>query len=284
MRSIAFAVPPVRTLNVDYGVALQSARRCDAADLERRTVPWRFLASEGRGRVRSPSASLGPFVNAGIGPRRQRPPRLALTGLAGRVGPDEYHHGRGRPRLHRAARSDPARPRPPRRSGWVFVYWRLTGGGSRAAAAAASIRGRRDPAPAEYVRRLRFRARPVGALSEIARRRLRDDLRRELAWQAGLDPRDRLRPRRERDRCPEPVRAAEAPRLHVAPPVDCATTRSCVPRTTWRGSSARRRRRERRSRRTGETFRAQVHRIVIGQEETVTISVPRAVPSADTRS
>ena len=51
---------------------------------------------------------------------------------------------------------------------------------------------------------------------EIARRRLRDDLRRGLAWQNGLDPRTDFERVANAVAAASPERAAEARRLQVA--------------------------------------------------------------------
>ncbi len=211
VRSIAFAAPPVRTLNIDYGVSLRP--RDDATPLILDDgAPVVALASEGRGRVFA-VGSLGPFVNAGIGLSDNGRFALALIGVAGRVGFDEYHHG--------------ARPAP-NFSALLVQTW--LGRGLLAAFALGfvylALTGRRlgpplplDPRPPrsslEYIRGFAGLARRSGH-GEIARRRLRDDLRRELARQAGLDPRTDFDRVANAIAAQSPSRAAEARRLHAA--------------------------------------------------------------------
>ena len=211
VRSVAFAAPPVRTLNVDYGVALRP--RDDATSLVIDDgAPIVALASEGRGWVFA-VGSLGPFVNAGIGLADNGRFALALAGGAARVGFDEYHHG--------------ARPAP---SFTALLEQTWLGRGLLAAFARGfvylALTGRRlgpplplDPRPPrsslEYVRGFAGLARRSGH-GEIARRRLRDDLRRELARQAGLDPRSDFDRVANAIAAQSPSRAAEARRLHAA--------------------------------------------------------------------
>ena len=211
VRSVAFAAPPVRTLNLDYGVALRP--RDDATSLVIDDgAPIVALASEGRGWVFA-IGSLGPFVNAGIGLAENGRFALALAGGAARVGFDEYHHG--------------ARPAP---SFTALLEQTWLGRGLLAAVALGfvylALTGRRlgpplplDPRPPrsslEYVRGFAGLARRSGH-GEIARRRLRDDLRRELARQAGLDPRSDFDRVANAIAAQSPSRAAEARRLHAA--------------------------------------------------------------------
>jgi hypothetical protein len=211
VRSMAFAVPPVRTLTLDYGVALKPG--VDATPL---VVdgggPVVALASEGRGRVFA-VGSLAPFVNAGIGLADNGRFALALAGGAGRIGFDEYHHG--------------ARPAPDFTAllgqTWLgrgllaafalgFVYVALTG---RRLGPPLPLDPRPPRSSLEYIRGFAGLARRSGH-GEIARRRLRDDLRRELARQAGLDPRSDFDRVANAIAAQSPTRAAEARRLHAA--------------------------------------------------------------------
>ena len=211
VRSVAFAAPPVRTLNVDYGVALRPRDDATALVIDD-GAPIVALASEGRGWVFA-VGSLGPFVNAGIGLADNGRFALALAGGAARVGFDEYHHG--------------ARPAP---SFTALLEQTWLGRGLLAAFALGfvylALTGRRlgpplplDPRPPrsslEYVRGFAGLARRSGH-GEIARRRLRDDLRRELARQAGLDPRSDFDRVANAIAAQSPSRAAEARRLHAA--------------------------------------------------------------------
>jgi len=91
VRSIAFAVPPVRTLSVDHGLAFQLSDAATPLVFDD-GAPFVALASEGRGQVFA-VGSLAPFVNAGIGLADNGRFALALAQGAARVGFDEYHHG-----------------------------------------------------------------------------------------------------------------------------------------------------------------------------------------------
>src|SRR5437763_1047836 len=90
---------------------------------------------------------------------------------------------------------------------------------SGAGCARARAPGRLAPRPPrsglEYVRGLAGLARRSGH-GEIARRRLRDDLRRGLAWQSGLDPRTDFERVADSVAAASPERAAEARRLDAA--------------------------------------------------------------------
>ena len=211
VRSIAFAVPPVRTLSVDYGLVLRP--RDDATPLVLDAAgPFVALASEGRGRVFA-VGSLGPFVNAGIGLADNGRFALALASGAARVGFDEYHHG--------------ARPAPEFTAllertwlgrgllaafGLTFVFLALTG---RRLGPPLPLDPRPPRSSLEYVRGLAGLARRSGH-GGIARRRLRDDLQRELAKQAGLDPRTDFERVTNAIAAQSPSRAAEARRLYAA--------------------------------------------------------------------
>jgi hypothetical protein len=211
VRSIAFAVPPVRTLTVDYGLALRPGD--DATPLVLADgATFVGLASEGRGRVFA-VGSLAPFVNGSIGLADNGRFALALASGAARIGFDEYHHG--------------ARPAPEFTALLVRTW---LGRGLLAAVALGFVylvlTGRRlgpplplDPRPPrsslDYIRGFAGLARRSGH-GEIARRRLRDDLQRELAKQAGLDPRTDFERVMNAVATQSPTRAAEARRLNAA--------------------------------------------------------------------
>ena len=211
VHTAAFAAPPVRSIEVDLGVAL--APREDATTLVSVAgVPVVALGSEGRGRVFA-VGSLAPFVNSAIGLADNGRFALALAGGAARVGFDEYHHG--------------ARPAPDL-SAILTQTWlgRALVAAFALAFAYLALTGRRlgppvplDPRPPrsslEYVRGLAGLARRSGH-GEIARRRLRDDLRRGLAWQSGLDPRTDFERVANTVAAASPERAAEARRLDAA--------------------------------------------------------------------
>jgi hypothetical protein len=211
VRSIAFAVPPVRTLSVDHGLAFQLSDAATPLVFDD-GAPFVALASEGRGQVFA-VGSLAPFVNAGIGLADNGRFALALAQGAARVGFDEYHHG--------------VRPAP-EFTALLVQTW--LGRGLLAAFALGFgylvLTGRRlgppsplDPRPPrsslEYIRSFAGLARRSGH-GEIARRRLRADLQRELAKQVGLDPRTDFGRVTNAIAGQSPTRAAEARRLHAA--------------------------------------------------------------------
>lgn len=211
VRSAAFAAPPVRTLNIDVGLALKP--RDDATPLLLVDgAPLVGLASEGRGRVFA-IGSLGPFVNGGIGLADNGRFALALTGGAARVGFDEYHHGSrpapeltallGKTWLGRALIAAFAT---------VFAYIALTG---RRFGRALPLDPRPPRSSLEYVRGFAGLVRRSGH-GEIARRRLREDLQRALAREAGVDPRTDFERVLDTIAAQRPARAQEARRLHVA--------------------------------------------------------------------
>ncbi|HEX9496715.1 MAG TPA: DUF4350 domain-containing protein, partial [Candidatus Limnocylindria bacterium] len=211
VRSAAFAAPPVRTLNIDLGLALKP--RDDATPLVFSDgAPIVGLASEGRGRVFA-IGSLGPFVNAGIGLADNGRFALALTGGAARVGFDEYHHGSrpapeltallGQTWLGRALIAAFAA---------IFAYTALTG---RRFGRALPLDPRPPRSSLEYIRGFAGLVRRSGH-GEIARRSLRDDLHRALARQAGLDPRTDFDRVLNAIAVQSPARANEARRLHGA--------------------------------------------------------------------
>lgn len=211
VRSMAFAIPPVRTLTVDYGLGFRTGD--DATVLiQADGTPFVALASEGRGRVFA-VGSLAPFVNAGIGSSDNGRFVLALAQGAARIGIDEYHHG--------------ARPAPEFTAllvqtwlgrallamlGLTFAYLALTG---RRLGPPLPLDPRPPRSSLEYVRSFAGLARRSGH-GEIARRRLRDDLQRELAKQSGLDPRTDFDRVTNALAAQSPTRAAEARRLYQA--------------------------------------------------------------------
>ncbi len=211
VRSIVFSVPPVQTVTVDYGLALRVADQATPLVLDDGAA-FVGLASEGRGRVFA-VGSLAPFVNAGIGLADNGRFALALAQGAARVGFDEYHHG--------------ARPAPEFSAllaqtwlgrsllaafGLGFAYLVLTG---RRLGPPLPLDPRPPRSSLEYIRSFAGLARRSGH-GEIARRRLRDDLQRELAKQAGLDPRTDFERVASAIAAQSPTRAAEARRLHAA--------------------------------------------------------------------
>ncbi len=211
VRSMAFAVPPVRTLTVDHGLGFRTGD--DATVLiQADGTPFVALASEGRGRVFA-VGSLAPFVNSGIGSSDNGRFVLALAQGAARIGIDEYHHG--------------ARPAPEFTAllvqtwlgrallamlGLTFAYVALTG---RRLGPPLPLDPRPPRSSLEYVRSFAGLARRSGH-GEIARRRLRDDLQRELAKQSGLDPRTDFDRVTNALAAQSPTRAAEARRLYQA--------------------------------------------------------------------
>jgi hypothetical protein len=211
VRTAAFSVPPVRMLSVDAGLALRPGD--DATTLVYADgVPFVALAGAGRGNVFA-IGSLAPFVNASIGLADNGRFALALAGARGRVGFDEYHHG-ARPAadlaplllqtwLGRALLAG---------FGIVFVYLLLTG---RRLGPPLPLDPRPPRSSLEYIRGFAGLARRSGH-GGIARRRLREDLRHELARQAGLDPRTDLDRVANAIAAQSPSRAAEARRLDAA--------------------------------------------------------------------
>ncbi len=213
VRTAAFA-PPVRAISIDYGVAL-APRDVATTLVAAGGSPVVVVASEGRGTVYV-VGSLAPFLNETIGEVDNGRLALALTGGAARVGFDEYHHG--------------VRPAPTAPS----ITALLTGTWPGRAMLAAGVivflyvllTGRRlgpplplDPRPPrssiDYVRSFGGLARRSGR-GEIPRRRLSHELERELAKQAGLDPRTDFARVTQAIASHSPARAAEAQRLHAA--------------------------------------------------------------------
>ena len=187
LRSAIFADPPARAIAVDRAGSLSLGPKALALASDGRTTIVAAVR-EGRGTFYV-VASLGPFVAAGLGQADNARFALALAhdavAIGGTVAFDEYHHG-----------SHPSTD--------VLVLLQSTWPG-RALVFASIVgflylvlSGRRlgppvplDPRPArsslEYIRGFAGLVRRSGR-GEIARRRLRRDLRGGLARALGLDP------------------------------------------------------------------------------------------------
>jgi hypothetical protein len=187
LRSAIFADPPARAIAVDRAGSLSLGPKALALANDGRTTIVAAVR-EGRGTFYV-VASLGPFVAAGLGQADNARFALALAhdavAIGGTVAFDEYHHG-----------SHPSTD--------VLVLLQSTWPG-RALVFASMVgflylvlSGRRlgppvplDPRPArsslEFIRGFAGLVRRSGR-GEIARRRLRRDLRGGLARALGLDP------------------------------------------------------------------------------------------------
>jgi hypothetical protein len=182
-----FADPPARALAVDRAGSLSLSPRALALASDGRTT-IAAAVREGRGTFYV-LASLGPFLAAGLGQADNARVALAFAHdavtVGGTVAFDEYHHG-----FHPSAD--------------VLVLMQTTWPGRALVFAVAAgflylvLSGRRlgppvplDPRPArsslEYIRGFAGLVRRSGR-GEIARRRLRRDLRGGLARALGLDP------------------------------------------------------------------------------------------------
>lgn len=187
LSSAVFADPPARALAVDRAGSLSLGPRALALASDGRTTIVAAVR-EGRGTFYM-VASLGPFLAAGLGQADNARVALAFAHDAvaqgGTVAFDEYHHG-----FHPSAD--------------VLVLMQSTWPGRALVFAVAAgflylvLSGRRlgppvplDPRPArsslEYIRGFAGLVRRSGR-GEIARRRLRRDLRGGLARALGLDP------------------------------------------------------------------------------------------------
>jgi hypothetical protein len=187
LASVAFADPPARAIAVDRAGSLSLGPKALALATDGRTS-IAAAVREGRGTFYV-VASLGPFLAAGLGQADNARVVLAFAHDAiaggGSVAFDEYHHG-----------SHPSTD--------VLVLLQSTWPGRALVFATAAgflylvLSGRRlgpavplDPRPArsslEYVRGFAGLVRRSGR-GEIARRRLRRDLRGGLARALGLDP------------------------------------------------------------------------------------------------
>ncbi|HUG05253.1 MAG TPA: DUF4350 domain-containing protein [Candidatus Limnocylindria bacterium] len=187
LANVAFADPPARTISVDRAGALAVGAPGLVLVTDGRS-PIAAMKREGRGTVYV-VASLWPFLGSGLGQSDNGRFVLGLAGdaLAGgrEVAFDEYHHG-----FHPTTD--------------VLVLMQSTWPGRALVFAVAAgflylvLSGRRlgppiplDPRPArsslEYIRGFAGLVRRSGR-GEIARRRLRRDLRGGLARALGLDP------------------------------------------------------------------------------------------------
>lgn len=187
LSSAVFADPPARALAVDRAGSLSLGPQALALASDGRTT-IAAAVREGRGTFYM-VASLGPFLAAGLGQADNARVALAFAHDAvaqgGTVAFDEYHHG-----FHPSAD--------------VLVLMQSTWPGRALVFAVAAgflylvLSGRRlgppvplDPRPArsslEYIRGFAGLVRRSGR-GEIARRRLRRDLRGGLARALGLDP------------------------------------------------------------------------------------------------
>ena len=187
LSSAAFADPPARALAVDRAGSLSLGPRALALASDGRTT-IAAAVREGRGTFYI-VASLGPFLTAGLGQADNARVALAFAHDAvaqgGTVAFDEYHHG-----FHPSAD--------------VLVLMQSTWPGRALVFAVAAgflylvLSGRRlgppiplDGRPArsslEYIRGFAGLVRRSGR-GEIARRRLRRDLRGGLARALGVDP------------------------------------------------------------------------------------------------
>jgi len=187
LANAVFADPPARALSVDRAGSLSLGPKALALATDGRTS-IAAAVREGRGTFYI-VASLGPFLAAGLGQADNARVALALAHDAiaqgGTVAFDEYHHG-----FHPTTD--------------VLVLLQNTWPGRALVFAAAAgflylvLSGRRlgppvplDPRPArsslEYIRGFAGLVRRSGR-GEIARRRLRRDLRIGLARGLGLDP------------------------------------------------------------------------------------------------
>jgi hypothetical protein len=187
LSSVAFADPPARTITVDRAGALSVGATGLALATDGRS-PIVAMKREGRGTVYV-VGSLWPFIASGIGQADNGRFALGLAAEALREGRevafDEYHHG-----FHPTTD--------------VLVLLQRTWPGRALAFAVLAgflylvLSGRRlgqpvplDPRPArsslEYIRGFAGLVRRSGR-GEIARRRLRRDLRGGLARALGLDP------------------------------------------------------------------------------------------------
>jgi hypothetical protein len=187
LASVVFADPPARAISVDRAGSLSLGAKALAIATDGRT-PIAAAVHEGRGTFYV-VASLGPFIGAGLGQADNARVALAFARDAlasgGTVAFDEFHHG-----YHPSTD--------------VLVLLQSTWPGRALAFASAAcflylvLSGRRlgppvplDPRPArsslEFIRGFAGLVRRSGR-GEIARRRLRRDLRGGLARALGLDP------------------------------------------------------------------------------------------------
>jgi hypothetical protein len=187
LSSAAFADPPARALAVDRAGSLSLGPRALALASDGRTT-IAAAVREGRGTFYI-VASLGPFLAAGLGQADNARVALAFAHDAvaqgGTVAFDEYHHG-----FHPSADVLVLM-----QSTWPgralvfavavgFLYLVLSG---RRLGPSIPLDGRPARSSLEYIRGFAGLVRRSGR-GEIARRRLRRDLRGGLARALGLDP------------------------------------------------------------------------------------------------
>jgi len=179
---LALAAPPVRSISIDRGTGLELPSAAEPVIAAPETLV--AVLRQGRGLV-FVVGTLSPFLNGTIGDADNGRFALALAGAGRSVAFDEFHHGfRGGPDQFAV----------------LFGTWP---GRALLAAGAASylyllLSGRRlgPPVPLDprsprssldYVRGFAGLVRRSGR-GEIARRRLREDLRRGAARLVGADP------------------------------------------------------------------------------------------------
>jgi hypothetical protein len=187
LANVAFADPPARTITVDRAGALEVGATALVLATDGRS-PIVAMKREGRGAVYV-VASLWPFLGSGLGQSDNGRFVLGLAGDApsgGReVAFDEYHHG-FHPTTDVLVLLQSTWPG--RALAFValacFVYLVLSG---RRLGPPVPLGGRPARSSLEYVRGFAGLVRRSGR-GEIARRRLRRDLRGGLARALGLDP------------------------------------------------------------------------------------------------
>jgi hypothetical protein len=187
MSGISFADPPVSSISLDRGVVLSlGAGRIPLASVGGR--PLIALAPEGRGAL-VVVGSVAPFLTGQLDDAQNGRFALALAASAiergGAVAFDEYHHG-----IHPTSdvfvllvRTWPGRAL--LFAGIAFFVYLVASG--RRLGAPIPLDPRPPRSSLEYIRGFAGLVRRSGH-GEIARRRLRRELRTGLARQLGLDP------------------------------------------------------------------------------------------------
>jgi len=185
LASAAFADPPARSLSIDRGVALDPGTKADVIATDGR-APLIVTERVGSG-VLIVTGSMWPFLGGGLPEADNARVALALLrpALSGAIAFDEYHHGvhpssdvlvlvqetwPGRALLFVAV--------------LTFLYLVLSG---RRLGPPVPLVARASRSSLDYIRGFAGLVRRSGR-GEIARRRLRSDLRVGLARQLGLDP------------------------------------------------------------------------------------------------
>ncbi len=186
LASAAFADPPARSLEIDRGVALGTGANADVLASDG-GAPLIITVREGRG-LFVVAGSLWPFLGGGLGTDDNARVVLALVRPAlggGTVAFDEYHHG-----VHPSSDLTVlvTQTWPGRALVFLaivtFLYLLLSG---RRLGPPLPLEVRPARSSLEYIRGFAGLVRRSGR-GEIARRRLRADLRSGLARQLGLDP------------------------------------------------------------------------------------------------